>query len=167
MSVVGDILRSYRAPRQVMRKHLAGPRREDRALAWLLGACLLIFVAQWPRLARQAHLDDSIPLPGLLAGALFGWMFLAPLILYALAALLQLGARLAGRGAADHYAMRVVTFWSLLASSPVWLVQGMVAGLAGPGGIGAVAGLAVVAAVAIFIGAGLREAALEPPAASA
>ena len=54
MSVALDILRTFRAPRAVLRKRIASGAREDRALAILMGACLLIFVAQWPRLSREA-----------------------------------------------------------------------------------------------------------------
>lgn len=167
MSLIGDILRSYRAPRAVMRKHLEGGRREDRALAWLLGACLLIFVSQWPRLARQAHLDDQIPLGGLMAGALFGWMFLAPLIFYGLAGLVHLGRRMAGQGGGGSYVSRLVTFWSLLAVAPLWMLHGLLAGVLGPGEVTMLVGLGVLVAYAVLVAAGLREAALEPPAASA
>ncbi len=34
--------------------------------------------------AREAHLDDTVPLDALLGGALMGWMFIAPLALYGL-----------------------------------------------------------------------------------
>ena len=36
----------------------AGPR-EDRALAFLAAGCVLAFLAQWPGLARQAHLEEK------------------------------------------------------------------------------------------------------------
>lgn len=167
MSLLGEILRSYRAPRCVMRKHLAQGRREDRALAWLVGACLLIFVAQWPRLARLAHLDEEIPLAGLMAGALFGWMFLAPLMFYALAGLVHLGRWMAGQRAGGSYVARLVTFWSLLAVTPLWMLHGLLAGALGPGAVTTLGGLGVLAVFASFVAVGLREAALEPPAASA
>ena len=167
MSLIGDIIHSYRAPRAVMRKHLARGRREDRALVWLLSACLLIFVAQWPRLARQAHLDDEIPFAGMMAGALFGWLFLAPLIFYALAGLVHLGRRMAGQRAGDGYAARLVIFWSLLAVTPLWMLHGLLAGALGPGVVTMVAGLGVLAVFVAFVATGLREAVLEPPAASA
>src|SRR5690554_7026923 len=122
MSVSGDILGSYRSPRAVVRGLLAQGRREDRALVWLLLACGLIFVAQWPRLARVAHVSDEVPLAALMAGALFGWMFLAPLALYGLAAVLHLGLRALGRGG-SMYGARLALFWSLLAVSPLWLAQ--------------------------------------------
>jgi len=166
MAVSADILRSYRAPRAVVRKLLGQGRREERALAYLIGACLLIFVAQWPRLAREAHLSDEIPLMGLIAGALFAWFFLAPLLFYGIATLIHLVARLFGLNSSP-YSARLVSFWSLLAVSPLWLFQGMLAGLTGPGVLTTLVGLGVLMAYVSMVAAGLREAALEPPAASA
>ena len=80
MSIVLDILRTYRAPREVARRRIGNTAREDRAIAVLMGACLLIFVAQWPRLALETHVDDSISLEARMAGALFGWLFVARIV---------------------------------------------------------------------------------------
>ncbi len=113
MAVSADILRSYRAPRAVLRDRLArGPHagREGRALVYLMIACGLIFVAQWPRLARQAHLTDEVPFEALMAGALFGWMFLAPLFFYAVGALLGLALRIVRRGTDPFAAGAVLGF---------------------------------------------------------
>jgi hypothetical protein len=48
-------------------------RREDRALAMLIAACLVIFVAQWPRLSREAYLapDGGPPLEAVHGDHLF------------------------------------------------------------------------------------------------
>jgi len=161
MSVSGDIVRSYRAPRKVMRGLLAQGEREDRALAYLMVACGLIFVAQWPRLAREAHLDDTVPLQALLGGALMGWLFIAPLLFYGLAFVAHLVLR-ALRLRSTPFAARLATFWALLAVSPLFLLLGLSAGLAGAeAATGAVGGMLLVAYLVIWI-AGLREAALEP-----
>jgi hypothetical protein len=72
MPVSTDILESYVRPRQVFRRKLDGGTDEGRALATLIGACLLIFVAQWPGLARAAHADPAIPLDARMGGALMG-----------------------------------------------------------------------------------------------
>ena len=131
MSVTRDIAATYRGPGAVMRRLLALGPREDRALAILMGACGLIFVSQLPALSRKAHLEDT-ELNALLAGALFGWLFIAPLALYLIAALSHLVARaLKGRG--SWYGARLALFWSLLASTPLILLNGLMAGLAGPG----------------------------------
>jgi len=50
-----------------VRAILAQGPREDRALATLLGACVILFIAQWPFHARAAYLDPSIPLEARLA----------------------------------------------------------------------------------------------------
>ena len=62
MSAIRDIIQSYRAPRTVIRRHLERGVNEGRVFIFLVGACLLVFIAQWPRLSREAYLDASIPL---------------------------------------------------------------------------------------------------------
>lgn len=86
MSMSGDIMRSWRAPGRVVAEMLAAGAREDRALAHLLIACGLLFVAQWPRLARAAAEDPSVPFEARLGGALMATLFMLPLILYGIAA---------------------------------------------------------------------------------
>src|SRR5690606_27129550 len=126
------ILRSWRAPRAVMRDLLAAGQREDRAFAMLFFASLLIFIAQLPRLARQAHFDPSVPLDARVGGAKMGIMFLFPLVAYLIAALSHLLARVLG-GKGSFYTARVALFWSLLATAPLMLLQGLVAGFIGQG----------------------------------
>jgi hypothetical protein len=106
-------------------------QREDRALAYLMAGCVVVFIAQLPRLAREAHLrgDD---LDMLMGASLMGWIFIAPLLLYVLAALSHLVAKLF-RGRGSHYGARLALFWALLASSPLMLLNGLVAGFIGPG----------------------------------
>ncbi|MBK0326582.1 YIP1 family protein [Rhodobacteraceae bacterium F11138] len=131
MPVTTDITATYRGPGRVMRRLMAMGPREDRALAFLMVACVIVFIAQMPRLSREAHLKEQ-ELDMLLGGALFGWVFLAPLMLYLLAAISHLIARaLGGRG--DWFGARLALFWALLASSPLILLHGLVAGMIGPG----------------------------------
>ncbi len=154
MSVVADMVATWRRPGAVIRRRAGNEPREDRALAVLMGACLLVFVAQWPRLARQATLSGEEINP-LLGGALFAWMFIMPLVLYALGTASHLVARLfAGRASA--YQARFALFWALLAASPAWLLWGLVAGFVGPGpGMQAV-GLLALGAFLYFWAMGLR-----------
>lgn len=157
MAISSDILRSYRAPGEVLRDRLALDRREARALVYLMLACGLIYVAQWPRLARQSHFSDAIPFEGLMAGALFAWLFLAPLFFYAVGALLGLVLRFLRRGT-DPFAARLALFWALLSISPLVMVQGALSALVGPGALALLTGVSVlVAFVAILVG-GLRAA---------
>lgn len=156
MTVSMDILRTYRAPRAVFREKLARGTREDRALATLIGACALIFVAQWPALSRQAYLDPSVPFDARMGGALMGWLFIAPLAAYVIAAASHLVARLAG-GRGTWFGARLALFWALLAASPLWLLNGLVAGFVGAGAALDAVGLLAVAAFLVFWGAGLWE----------
>ena len=131
MSISRNIAATYRGPGRVMRELLSLGQREDRALAYLMGACALIFISQTPKLAREAHLTGS-DLNMALGGSLMAWIFIAPLLLYAIAA----GARLVGRvlgGQGSMYGARLALFWALLASSPLILLNGLVAGFIGPG----------------------------------
>ena len=131
MPVTTDIVASYRGPRPVMRRLLAMPVNEGRALAILMAGCLVTFIGQWPRLAREAHLTGQ-ELNPLLGGALLGWIFIAPLAFYALAFLSHLASRAFGaRG--TGYGARLALFWAFLAASALLLLFGLVAGFIGPG----------------------------------
>lgn len=131
MSVIGDIASSYRGPQKVIARHLAIGPREDRALAILMAGCILFFVASWPQNARVAHLEarDITPLMG---ASLFALLFIAPLGLYLIAAIVSTVLGLFGwKGGA--YASRISLFWALLASTPLLLVHGLVKGFLGVG----------------------------------
>lgn len=132
MSVVRDILRAYRAPREVFTRRLGDTIREDRAIAVLMAACLLIFVAQWPRLMRQSMMSDEIPLQALMGGALLGWLFFMPLLAYAIGAVTQLLIKAVG-GKSTWFSTRFALFWALLVAAPIWLLWGLVAGYIGAG----------------------------------
>ena len=147
MAVTTDIIRTWRGPRAVMRDLLAQGKREDRALAYLIVFCLLVFVAQWPRLARQAAGFELPPgaeprdLMQMMTYELFAWITVWPLLLYGLAAVSHLVARLF-RGRGTFYTARLALFWSLLASVPLLLLYGLMAGFLGP-----IAGTQLVGAV--------------------
>lgn len=147
MALAGDIVESYRRPGRIVRRRLGDPvRAEGRALVTLMLACLLIFVAQWPRLSRESHLTGQ-DLNMMLGGALLGWLFIAPLALYGIAGVSHLIARALG-GKAEYVEARMALFWALLAAAPLWLFWGLVAGFSGPGplldAVGIVALLAFV-----------------------
>lgn len=131
MPVTTDIVASYRGPRRVMRRLLGLGESEGRALATLMAGCLVTFVAQWPRLARQAHIDE-VELQPLLGGALMGWIFIAPLGFYLLAFIAHLVCRAFG-ATGSAFDSRFAMFWSFLAASPFLLLHGLVAGFIGQG----------------------------------
>jgi hypothetical protein len=155
MTVSADILATYRAPGQVIGRLLRQGPREDRALAWLMGFCALMFIAQMPRLAREAELTGQ-DLNMMLGGALLAWGVIAPLALYGLAGLSYLAGRVLRRGG-DAYGARVVLFWSLLASTPLVLLNGLVAGIIGDGAALRVVGFAWLAVFCWFWLSGLRQ----------
>lgn len=138
MPVTTDILRTWRAPRAVIRDILDQGRREDRAIAYLLIACFLIFVAQWPRLSRVASGFDLPPgaetpeLSRLMAYEFMAWVMIWPIFLYIVAALTHAVAKVLG-GQGDWYGARIALFWTMLATVPVLLLHGLTAGFIGPG----------------------------------
>jgi hypothetical protein len=98
MSVSRDIVATWRRPRTVMRSLLAQGRREDRALMFLILACGIIFVSQWPVISREAALDaQGAPLQARLAITFFAWLMIWPLAFYGLGSLTHLIAAALGR----------------------------------------------------------------------
>lgn len=132
MGVALDIVRAWKSPRVIMNLRLAGGVREDRALIYLILACVMMFIAQFPRLWRDALVEPSLPFDMRLGGALLGWVFFAPLGLYLIAAVMRVVARTFG-GKGSWFSARMALFWSLLVATPLWLLNGLVAGIAGPG----------------------------------
>jgi hypothetical protein len=156
MSVSSDITATYRGPGRVMQRLLSLGQREDRALAFLMGACGIVLVAQLPRLAREAHLTGQ-ELNMLMGGTLLAWLVIAPLLFYLIAAVSHVVARVVG-GRGDWYGARLALFWSMLASTPLILLHGLVAGFIGDGpGLQAV-GLLWCAVFLWFWGSSLRTA---------
>lgn len=159
MAATHDIVATYRGPGRVVRRLLGQGTREDRALIYLMIGCLLVFVAQTPRLARQSHVTGE-DLGMLMGGTLMAWLFIAPLILYAIAALSQLAGRVLGRGPGG-FGARIALFWALLASAPVMLLWGLTAGFVGPGIELNLVGLLWLGIFAWFWTAGYRAASAE------
>ena len=133
MSTVAAILRTYRAPREVIKTHRASGADEGTGLTWLFVACILFFVAELPELARQSHLEGGdVPVSGLALPTFYGTVLLAPIMFLLIAAASHLIAKVLG-GQGVWLDARLALFWSLLAVTPLVLFQGLVAGLIGPG----------------------------------
>ncbi len=154
MPVTADIMRTWRAPRQVIRDLLAMGPREDRAIAWLMAGCGLIFVAQWPRLARTAELTGT-ELDRLIAYELVAWLIVWPLVFYAVAWLSFLLLRLV-RVKLTSFGARLALFWAFLAATPLGLLYGLQSGLNGPGPATDVVGVLWIGLFALFWVQGLR-----------
>ncbi|MDE0983147.1 MAG: hypothetical protein OSA52_00630 [Yoonia sp.] len=136
MAVTTDIMRTWRGPRAVMRDLLDQGQREDRALAYLMAACIVIFIAQWPRLSRLAAGFDGTgaeapELSRLIAYEFLGWLMVWPLMFYVIAAVAHVAAKVFG-GQGDWYSARLALFWALLATTPMALLYGLMAGFLGP-----------------------------------
>ncbi|MDO6589598.1 hypothetical protein DS901_07405 [Loktanella sp. D2R18] len=155
MALTADIVRTWRAPRAVIRGLLDQGRREDRAVAFVMIACFLIFVAQWPRLSRIANDFEPSPWPpeinfeGMMTYTFYAVVIMLPLALYGLAAVARLLARVMG-GQGSWYSARLALFWALLATTPLLLLHGLVRGFIGPGTQSLVVG-AIWAAIFVFI----------------
>jgi hypothetical protein len=156
MPVSRDIVATYRGPGKVVARLLAMGPREDRALLVVMAACVITFVAQWPYLARRAHLE-GVELNSLLAGSLTAWIVFAPLLLYALAALSHVVARFVG-GKGSFFNARIALFWAFLASCPLMLLHGLTRGFLGVGTQEQLVGLIWLLCFGWFWGAGLWQA---------
>ncbi|MGL4414557.1 YIP1 family protein [Roseinatronobacter monicus] len=156
MSVIRNMVRTYRSPRIVTRGMIAQGVTEPQVLAFGLLSCGLIFVAQWPGLSRAATLDPSITFEQRMGGALFGIMFMLPLLLYGVAGLMQLAVRVLARPVQGLH-VRLVLFWSLLSVTPLMLVQGGLAAFLGPTEGVTAFGFVVTAVFLYIVGAGLLE----------
>ena len=155
MPVTTDIVATYRGPGRVVNRLLDMGPREDRALAFVMAFCVIGFIAQLPSLARRAHLEGS-ELNMLMGGALLGSVFILPLWFYLIAWISHLVARAFG-GKGTGYGARLALFWALLASGPLVLLNGLVAGFIGPGAAQTLIGLMWVAIFVWFWLSGLRQ----------
>lgn len=156
MAVTTDIVRTWRRPRVVVRELLNQGQREDRAIAYVMIACFLIFIAQWPRLTRRAsgfELAEGAEVPELsqlMAYEFVSWMIVWPLLLYIIAGVTHLVARIFG-GQGSFYSTRIALFWALLATAPALLLYGLIVGFVGPGpGANLVGGIWLVAFAVIW-----------------
>jgi len=157
MPVSQDIVRTYRGPRRVVRDLLAMGQREDRAIAWLMIGCFIFFLARLPGLQRFAVLEGSDFQQDAIY-AFFALLMIAPLLFYGVAGIAYLVMRVAGR-TITPYGARVAIFWGWLASTPLALFYGLLAGLNGLEHPGTIAvGMIWTAILAWFWVAGLFEA---------
>jgi hypothetical protein len=156
MAVSTDILRTWRDPRVVMRQLLSMGPREDQAILYVMAGCLLIFVAQWPRLVRVSAITGD-ELDRLIAYEFMAWLIVWPLILYALASLIG-GLLWVVRRPVPGHAVRLALFWSFLAASPMALIYGVVVGLNGFSTLAHLVGALWIGAFLLFLVLTIREA---------
>ena len=131
MAATQDIVATYRRPGTVMRRLLGQGKREDRALIFLMVGCLMVFVGSMPKVARRAF-ETGSDVRVDLVDVLMPSIFILPLFMYGIAGLIYLVIRVVGSGV-SAYGVRLVLFWSFLATSPLALLRGLTAGFVGPG----------------------------------
>jgi hypothetical protein len=156
MSLVPDIVESWRAPRRVLRRHMARPRSEAFLFTFLFTFLLIAFVAQAPYAARLAHFQPEVPMPQRLFAAFLGLIATLPLW-YGLAALSRLVARALG-GQGSWYGARLALFWALVTITPGMLLMGLSLGILGQGAQTNALGVLVGLAFLVFWITFLREA---------
>ena len=156
MSLVADIAKSYWAPGVVVATRLRVVS-EPQALATLMGACLLIFVGQWPLIARAAFLDPEIEFQARLGGAMLAWIFIMPLVIYVVTAVIWAATRTL-RIDISGLAVRFVVFWGLLAATPIWLLHCLFRGFSGNNWVTDIVGISVLAALVWVWFGGFRAA---------
>ena len=131
MSVTTDIVQAWRHPKAVIWQHLRRPKSEPFAFSLLVAFLLLAFVSLWPFLSRQTVLQPEVPMVQRLVAAGLALLAMIP-FWYLLAAISHwIGKARGGQG--SYYAARLALFSALLAVTPGLLLQGLVAGMIGPG----------------------------------
>lgn len=153
MATLDRLIGTFRRPKDTWAAIFDEGPREDRALAHLIGGCALAFISFLPYLAREAHLTGT-ELNMLLGGALFGWMFIAPLLAYALAIVAYVPLRY-GVGMTGAQVRRML-FWSFFAATPILLIFGLLRGLYGASAVSSWVGLVWLLALMWGIATGVR-----------
>ncbi len=139
MAVTTNILRSYVAPRLVLRRLIASTsvddRPEARGFIYLLVGFFLLFVGQIPDLmgigingfevSDEAFGEDGRPsVQQSLMITLFFTLTVWPIVFYLIGGLSHVIAKLVGgQGEAAH--ARLALFWAVLAVSPLFLLRGI------------------------------------------
>lgn len=124
MSLVANIARAYRAPRDAFRAELA-QLSEPRTLMFAVLFGLLTFVARMPEIAALSFVAEDDPAT---RNARYGSMFVAcvimlPLFMYLIGFVAHAVMRLFG-GRASWAEARLAFFWSALVSAPLVLIGG-------------------------------------------
>lgn len=115
------VMRSYRAPGAVIDEWLSRPRHEGRLLAMLMAGCVMIGLSTLPHLLAQ---PGDVPRDARIAAVMFAWLAIAPLAFYGIALLIDGIRRVFGRGS-NGYETRLALFWTMLAATPFWLLNGI------------------------------------------
>ena len=129
MSVVINISKTYYKPTQMYSKLFAAGASEKENLAYLVGGCVISFVAQWPAQSRQAFINQQ-PVDELMGAILLSNLFLLPLIFYLVSAIIFIISKIFKSNILG-VELRLIIFWSYLAATPILLLVGLVEGFFG------------------------------------
>ena len=123
MSLVGDIARAYRAPKTTFKAQLA-KSGEERILLFAFLFSFLSFIARVPELAWvTGTMESDVPLSARVGAMFVASVFMAPLMMYLIAALSHLVLRpLGGKG--NWQQTRLALMWSALVAVPLVLLGG-------------------------------------------
>ena len=128
LSFIPTIFEAYRNFRMSYRIQSTKHISEARLLSLAFLGVIILFIARLPELIVLWHnnlLNDVIP--SLVGISLFTSMFFAPLILYSLSAVIHIVAKLF-KGKGTFKTSRLALFWSIVVSSPILLINGIVQG---------------------------------------
>ncbi|MDG1739627.1 MAG: YIP1 family protein [Paracoccaceae bacterium] len=131
MSVTNDIVAAYRRPGKVMARHIQSGAGEDRALIFIMASCVVVFISNLPVISRTSYLEQ-VDMGPLLGASGLAWLFVAPLIFYILAFVLGVLLRIL-QCKASWFHIRLALFWTMMATTPLILLNGLVGGMIGPG----------------------------------
>ncbi|KIT17890.1 hypothetical protein [Jannaschia aquimarina] len=169
MAISRDIPRAWIRPATVMGERLKHGANDRIAFVYVAVGTVLGFVAQLPVLVRRSREPDPVldaaiveeagdarilavpadlaqaKFEAMVSGALLGWIFLMPLILYAVAMVSHWIARLVG-GKGTALRARIALFWSFLVITPGLLLAGLTTGFVGPGPAANAVGIVTICA---------------------
>ncbi|MEM1315684.1 MAG: YIP1 family protein [Pseudomonadota bacterium] len=153
--VLDRIRRAWRGPRPAAEAELASGAEEPRLLAYAMGGCLVLWLAQTPdhvfgRMQADAAAGQATDVAMLVTANLVSMLFFTPLMLYGIAALARIVLRLFG-GAGGWFASRHMVFWSLIVAAPAILLGGLLTFAADLLGAGRWAGLPLVLANLVWL----------------
>ncbi|MBL4749206.1 MAG: YIP1 family protein [Amylibacter sp.] len=121
MSLIGDMMRSYRAPRGVMQAQVERGITEPQTLFYAMLFGMMNLIANYPRAAYNAPDPDT--LAGMMAGLFIAYVFFLPLVLFGLAAIIHWVILRFGGQATWGQARRAM-IWSTVTMIPFILVTG-------------------------------------------
>lgn len=121
MSLVLNIVRTYRRPRAVVKGLISQELREPQVFFFNALFCVLVLFVQLPVLSLRAD-TSSMSYEELRSGTIMGVLFVLPLLLYGLALVLG-GVLRVLRNPAPGLWVRLALFWSLLAVTPLMMVH--------------------------------------------